>query len=91
MVAWCFTSTVTFSILGEKTTVMSPEVFIRAGVPCCRYCSLLSSALSLAKFLLLVMLFNLDCCFIVFNEKQFFTLNWLKFSSNYITLLEISP
>ncbi|XP_027339022.1 lysine-specific demethylase JMJ705-like isoform X2 [Abrus precatorius] len=27
---------VTFAILGEKTTVMSPEVFIRAGVPCCR-------------------------------------------------------
>ncbi|KAG7954364.1 hypothetical protein I3843_11G012400 [Carya illinoinensis] len=27
---------VTFSILGEKTTVMSPEVFISAGVPCCR-------------------------------------------------------
>ncbi|PON45651.1 TFIIH C1-like domain containing protein [Parasponia andersonii] len=27
---------VTFSVLGEKTTVMSPEVFITAGVPCCR-------------------------------------------------------
>ncbi|KAK7330582.1 hypothetical protein VNO77_24778 [Canavalia gladiata] len=27
---------VTFSILGEKTTVMSPEVFVGAGVPCCR-------------------------------------------------------
>ncbi|KAJ9163844.1 hypothetical protein P3X46_023472 [Hevea brasiliensis] len=27
---------VTFAILGEKTTVMSPEVFISAGVPCCR-------------------------------------------------------
>lgn len=27
---------VTFSILGEKTTVMSPEVFVSAGVPCCR-------------------------------------------------------
>ncbi|XP_050221199.1 lysine-specific demethylase REF6 [Mercurialis annua] len=27
---------VTFSVLGEKTTVMSPEVFISAGVPCCR-------------------------------------------------------
>ncbi|KAJ4839990.1 hypothetical protein Tsubulata_030824 [Turnera subulata] len=27
---------VTFAVLGEKTTVMSPEVFIRAGVPCCR-------------------------------------------------------
>ncbi|CAN0900377.1 Lysine-specific demethylase REF6 [Linum grandiflorum] len=26
----------TFAVLGEKTTVMSPEVFIRAGVPCCR-------------------------------------------------------
>ncbi|KAJ1391929.1 Zinc finger C2H2-type [Sesbania bispinosa] len=26
---------VTFAILGEKTTVMSPEVFISAGVPCC--------------------------------------------------------
>lgn len=28
---------VTFAILGEKTTVMSPEVFVTAGVPCCRY------------------------------------------------------
>ncbi|XP_062116062.1 lysine-specific demethylase REF6 [Humulus lupulus] len=27
---------VTFSILGEKTTVMSPEVFVKEGVPCCR-------------------------------------------------------
>eukprot|EP00258_Populus_trichocarpa_P022258 XP_024438277.1 lysine-specific demethylase REF6 [Populus trichocarpa] len=27
---------VTFAVLGEKTTVMSPEVFISAGVPCCR-------------------------------------------------------
>ncbi|XP_058763337.1 lysine-specific demethylase REF6 [Vicia villosa] len=27
---------VTFAILGEKTTVMSPEVFVQAGVPCCR-------------------------------------------------------
>ncbi|OAY47893.1 lysine-specific demethylase REF6 [Manihot esculenta] len=27
---------VTFAILGEKTTVMSPEVFVSAGVPCCR-------------------------------------------------------
>ncbi|KAL5544010.1 hypothetical protein UlMin_007794 [Ulmus minor] len=27
---------VTFSTLGEKTTVISPEVFIGAGVPCCR-------------------------------------------------------
>ncbi|WCJ36194.1 Lysine-specific demethylase REF6 [Euphorbia peplus] len=27
---------VTFSVLGEKTTVMSPEVFVSAGVPCCR-------------------------------------------------------
>ncbi|XP_061360879.1 lysine-specific demethylase REF6 [Gastrolobium bilobum] len=27
---------VTFAILGEKNTVMSPEVFISAGVPCCR-------------------------------------------------------
>ncbi|KAG8638739.1 hypothetical protein MANES_14G055900v8 [Manihot esculenta] len=27
---------VTFAILGEKTTVMSPEVFVGAGVPCCR-------------------------------------------------------
>lgn len=27
---------VTFATLGEKTTVMSPEVFISAGVPCCR-------------------------------------------------------
>ncbi|XP_057970392.1 lysine-specific demethylase REF6 isoform X2 [Malania oleifera] len=27
---------VTFAILGEKTTVMSPEVFISAGIPCCR-------------------------------------------------------
>jgi len=33
----CFLWTVTFAILGEKTTVMSPEVFISAGVPCCRY------------------------------------------------------
>uniref|UniRef100_A0A5B6ZDI0 Putative lysine-specific demethylase REF6 n=1 Tax=Davidia involucrata TaxID=16924 RepID=A0A5B6ZDI0_DAVIN len=27
---------VTFAVLGEKTTVMSPEVLISAGVPCCR-------------------------------------------------------
>ncbi|KAI4343664.1 hypothetical protein L6164_010986 [Bauhinia variegata] len=27
---------VTFAVLGEKNTVMSPEVFISAGVPCCR-------------------------------------------------------
>ncbi|KAK6924732.1 JmjN domain [Dillenia turbinata] len=27
---------VTFAILGEKTTVMSPEVFIKEGIPCCR-------------------------------------------------------
>ncbi|PSR96747.1 Lysine-specific demethylase [Actinidia chinensis var. chinensis] len=27
---------VTFAVLGEKTTVMSPEVLIGAGVPCCR-------------------------------------------------------
>ncbi|XP_022770021.1 lysine-specific demethylase REF6-like isoform X2 [Durio zibethinus] len=31
-----FNPLVTFSTLGEKTTVMSPEVFICAGVPCCR-------------------------------------------------------
>ncbi|KAI6675448.1 hypothetical protein NL676_003354 [Syzygium grande] len=27
---------ITFAILGEKTTVMSPEVLVGAGVPCCR-------------------------------------------------------
>ncbi|CAA0838680.1 Lysine-specific demethylase REF6 [Striga hermonthica] len=27
---------VTFAMLGEKTTVMSPEVLLSAGVPCCR-------------------------------------------------------
>ncbi|ESQ45713.1 hypothetical protein EUTSA_v10010068mg [Eutrema salsugineum] len=27
---------VTFSTLGDKTTVMSPEVFVKAGIPCCR-------------------------------------------------------
>ncbi|KAF6165411.1 hypothetical protein GIB67_018855 [Kingdonia uniflora] len=27
---------VTFATLGQKTTVMSPEVFIGAGIPCCR-------------------------------------------------------
>ncbi|EFH52162.1 hypothetical protein ARALYDRAFT_906087 [Arabidopsis lyrata subsp. lyrata] len=27
---------VTISTLGEKTTVMSPEVFVKAGIPCCR-------------------------------------------------------
>ncbi|KAL0535333.1 hypothetical protein IC582_029662 [Cucumis melo] len=27
---------VTFAVLGEKTTVMSPEVLVSAGVPCCR-------------------------------------------------------
>ncbi|WOL17929.1 lysine-specific demethylase REF6-like [Canna indica] len=26
----------TFAILGEKTTVMSPEVLVGAGIPCCR-------------------------------------------------------
>ncbi|CAM8933784.1 unnamed protein product [Rhodiola kirilowii] len=27
---------VTFATLGEKTTVMSPEIFVKAGIPCCR-------------------------------------------------------
>ncbi|KAI4319048.1 hypothetical protein MLD38_032696 [Melastoma candidum] len=27
---------VTFAVLGEKTTVISPEVLVAAGVPCCR-------------------------------------------------------
>ncbi|KAG6475442.1 lysine-specific demethylase JMJ705-like [Zingiber officinale] len=27
---------VTYAILGEKTTVMSPEVLVGAGIPCCR-------------------------------------------------------
>ncbi|KAL5717870.1 hypothetical protein ACHQM5_010827 [Ranunculus cassubicifolius] len=31
-----FNPLVTFAILGEKTTVMSPEVLIGAGIPCCR-------------------------------------------------------
>ncbi|KAE8688953.1 Lysine-specific demethylase REF6 [Hibiscus syriacus] len=31
-----FNPLVTFSTLGEKTTVMSPEVFVQAGIPCCR-------------------------------------------------------
>ncbi|XVF11617.1 hypothetical protein REPUB_Repub08aG0042700 [Reevesia pubescens] len=31
-----FNPLVTFATLGEKTTVMSPEVFVRAGIPCCR-------------------------------------------------------
>ncbi|TYG55581.1 hypothetical protein ES288_D09G285300v1 [Gossypium darwinii] len=31
-----FNPLVTFSTLGEKTTVMSPEVFVHAGIPCCR-------------------------------------------------------
>ncbi|XWS37164.1 hypothetical protein CRYUN_Cryun19dG0019300 [Craigia yunnanensis] len=31
-----FNPLVTFFTLGEKTTVMSPEVFVRAGIPCCR-------------------------------------------------------
>ncbi|XP_022729420.1 lysine-specific demethylase REF6-like [Durio zibethinus] len=31
-----FNPLVTFSTLGEKTTVMSPEVFVLAGIPCCR-------------------------------------------------------
>ncbi|XVF08775.1 hypothetical protein REPUB_Repub07fG0031900 [Reevesia pubescens] len=31
-----FNPLVTFCTLGEKTTVMSPEVFVRAGIPCCR-------------------------------------------------------
>jgi hypothetical protein len=26
----------TFATLGKKTTVMSPEVFVESGVPCCR-------------------------------------------------------
>ncbi|GAB2290209.1 hypothetical protein Dimus_024491, partial [Dionaea muscipula] len=29
-------ASVAFAMLGEKTTVMSPEVLIKAGVPCCR-------------------------------------------------------
>ncbi|KAE8721541.1 JMJ705 protein [Hibiscus syriacus] len=31
-----FNPLVTFSTLGEKNTVMSPEVFVQAGIPCCR-------------------------------------------------------
>ncbi|PIA51468.1 hypothetical protein AQUCO_01100361v1, partial [Aquilegia coerulea] len=31
-----FNPLVTFATLGEKTTVMSPEVLIGAGIPCCR-------------------------------------------------------
>ncbi|XVF54611.1 hypothetical protein PTKIN_Ptkin05aG0195700 [Pterospermum kingtungense] len=31
-----FNPLVTFRTLGEKTTVMSPEVFVRVGIPCCR-------------------------------------------------------
>ncbi|XAR67947.1 [Histone H3]-lysine-36 demethylase [Bertholletia excelsa] len=31
-----FNPLVTFAMLGEKTTVMSPEVLVAAGVPCCR-------------------------------------------------------
>lgn len=31
-----FNPLVTFATLGEKTTVMSPEVFLSAGIPCCR-------------------------------------------------------
>ncbi|CAA7056465.1 unnamed protein product [Microthlaspi erraticum] len=27
---------VTFDTLGQKTTVMSPEIFVKAGIPCCR-------------------------------------------------------
>lgn len=33
---------VTFATLGEKTTVMSPEVLIGAGIPCCRWHVLLN-------------------------------------------------
>jgi hypothetical protein len=28
----------TFAMLGDKTTVMSPEVLVESGIPCCRYC-----------------------------------------------------
>uniref|UniRef100_A0A7N0UW97 Lysine-specific demethylase REF6 n=1 Tax=Kalanchoe fedtschenkoi TaxID=63787 RepID=A0A7N0UW97_KALFE len=31
---------VTFATLGEKTTIMSPEIFIKAGIPCCRTSSI---------------------------------------------------
>ncbi|KAJ4772356.1 Lysine-specific demethylase [Rhynchospora pubera] len=27
---------VTFAILGEKTTIMSPEILVESGIPCCR-------------------------------------------------------
>jgi len=38
MIQLCCISSVavTFATLGEKTTVMSPQVLINAGVPCCR-------------------------------------------------------
>ncbi|KAK4395774.1 Lysine-specific demethylase REF6 [Sesamum angolense] len=37
LLAWLLlTPKVTFATLGEKTTVMSPEVLLSAGVPCCR-------------------------------------------------------
>ncbi|KAI5078753.1 hypothetical protein GOP47_0006424 [Adiantum capillus-veneris] len=32
----CTDSKAAFTLLGEKTTVMSPEVLLAAGVPCCR-------------------------------------------------------
>ncbi|KAJ0049108.1 hypothetical protein Pint_15613 [Pistacia integerrima] len=41
---------VTFATLGEKTTMMSPEVFVSAGVPCCRYFFLPAFCFSLLSF-----------------------------------------
>lgn len=43
-----------FARLGEKTTVMSPELLVAAGVPCCRCCQWL-------LFLDWVKCYCLDC------------------------------
>ena len=38
-ITWVFLFLVAeaFTMLGEKTTLLSPGVIVKAGVPCCRY------------------------------------------------------
>jgi hypothetical protein len=40
----------TFALLGDKTTVMSPEVLVDLGVPCCRWFSTASFLYRMTSF-----------------------------------------
>lgn len=48
---------VTFTMLSEKTTVMSPEVLVGAGIPCCRcvQCLMLCLLFSVSSIMVLLL------------------------------------